>query len=261
MAVKPSATDMTIPLPPKDDAPLTMSVTAPTREDLLSRAILSGNVELAKEFMAMQERFEANTARRAFNNAVADAKGGIGVITKSRKVDFTSAKGRTSYSYEDLADIAAAVDPVLAKVGLSYRFRTAQDGAAVTVTCVLCHRDGHQEETTLSASRDDSGGKNLVQQVGSTVTYLQRYTLKAMLGLAAAVDDDAQSVGGGGGGSERVTVEQVAILDDLLKEMSVLRETFCKVMKISHIELLPASKFEEAKKRLEDKRNAANAAG
>ncbi len=189
-----------------------MSITAPTREDLLSRAILSGNVELAKEFMAMQERFEANAARKAFNAAVADAKKEIKVIPKSRTVDFTSAKGRTNYQYEDLADIAKAIDPVLAGVGLSYRYRTAQDGSTVLVTCILAHRDGHQEETTLSASRDDSGGKNLVQQVGSTVTYLQRYTLKSMLGLAAAVDDDAQSVGG----NERVTVEQVAILDGLL---------------------------------------------
>ena len=34
---------------------------------------------------------------------------------------------------------------------------------------------------------------NHSQAVGSVCTYLQRYTLKAALGLAAAVDDDAQS--------------------------------------------------------------------
>ena len=54
------------------------------------------------------------------------------------------------------------------------------------MTCVLSHRDGHFEETTLTAGRDDSGKKNAIQQVGSTITYLQRYTLKAALGLAAA---------------------------------------------------------------------------
>ena len=40
---------------------------------------------------------------------------------------------------------------------------------------------------------DQSGSKNGFQAIGSAVTYLQRYTLKAALGLSAEVDDDAQS--------------------------------------------------------------------
>jgi hypothetical protein len=79
------------------------------------------------------------------------------------------------------------VTPILGKYGLSYRYRVSSNvNEPIVVTCVVSHKDGHFEETTLLAGRDDSGNKNSIQQVGSTLTYLQRMTLKAALGLAAA---------------------------------------------------------------------------
>lgn len=44
----------------------------------------------------------------------------------------------------------------------------------------------------MSAEPDGSGSKNAVQAIGSTNTYLQRYTLFSVLGLASVdMDDDA----------------------------------------------------------------------
>jgi hypothetical protein len=62
------------------------------------------------------------------------------------------------------------------------------------VTCIIAHSAGYSEENSLSAPFDPSGNKNPLQAIGSAQTYLQRYTLKAALGLAAAKDDDAHSV-------------------------------------------------------------------
>jgi hypothetical protein len=62
------------------------------------------------------------------------------------------------------------------------------------VTCIIAHSAGYSEENSLSAPFDPSGNKNPLQAIGSAQTYLQRYTLKAALGLAAAKDDDARSV-------------------------------------------------------------------
>ena len=42
----------------------------------------------------------------------------------------------------------------------------------------------------MSAPADSSGSKNPVQQIGSTMTYLQRYTLIGALGLTTADKDD-----------------------------------------------------------------------
>ena len=80
----------------------------------------------------------------------------------------------------------------MAAHGLSYRFRTIQDGA-IKVTCILSHKSGHSEENTLSGPADASGSKNAIQAIGSTLTYLQRYTLTQALGLAASDDDDGRS--------------------------------------------------------------------
>lgn len=165
--------------------------TAITPLAMIDRAISSGaSVETLERLMALQERYEAAQARKAFDEAVSAAKSEIGPIFKNKKVDFTTQKGRTNYAYEDLAEVSRTVDPVLAKHGLSYRYRTSQEGGRLTVTCIMSHRLGHREETTLSASNDESGNKNSIQSVGSTATYLQRYTLKLSLGLAATTDTD-----------------------------------------------------------------------
>ena len=163
---------------------------------LLSQALSRGaDMATLEKFMDLQERHERNQARKAFDAAIASAKAEIPVIRKNRTVDFTGKTGiRTNYVFEDLAEIARSVDPILSKHGLSYRFRTSSPPSEpVTVTCILSHRGGHSEENTLTAGRDDSGNKNSIQAIGSTITFLQRYTLKAALGLAAAADDDGKS--------------------------------------------------------------------
>lgn len=152
----------------------------------------AADIDKLERLLAMKERADANNARIAFSEALAKARAEIPPIIKDATVDFTSPKGRTHYQHETLAGIAKAIDPILSRHGMSYRFRTGQTGPTVTVTCVIAHAAGYSEETALSASPDVSGNKNGFQAIGSAVTYLQRYTLKAALGLSAEVDDDAQ---------------------------------------------------------------------
>lgn len=165
---------------------------AATPMTLLEKALDKGvSTETLEQMMALQERWEANQARKAFDSAMAAAKSELPIITRNREVDFTTSKGRTHYKYEDFGAVAKAVEPVLSKHGLSFRFRTQNDpNQPIMVTCVISHEMGHSETTSLSAGRDDTGNKNSIQALGSTVTYLQRYTLKAALGLAASYDDD-----------------------------------------------------------------------
>ena len=164
----------------------------PTPMELLNNALTSNaSVDIIERLMNLQTRWEEKEARKAFSAAIASAKSLIKPIQKNHKVDFTSAKGRTNYDYEDLGDIASMVDPILAQFGLSYRYRARQAGGKLAVTCIVEHRDGYFEETTLEAGSDHSGNKNEFQAVGSAATYLQRYTLKLALGLAASKDDDA----------------------------------------------------------------------
>ena len=141
------------------EQPEVVTGNALTPMDMVGRAVASGaSIEVVEKLMALHERWEANQGRKAFDEAMAAAKAEIPVIFKSREVDFTSTKGRTHYRYEDLAEIAKTINPILSKHGLSYRFRTTSPAnEPVSVTCIVSHRLGYSEENTLSAGRDESG--------------------------------------------------------------------------------------------------------
>lgn len=62
-------------------------------------------------------------------------------------------------------------------------------GREVEVTCIVTHRDGHSERTTMTGPEDYSGFKTLIQSRGSSMSYLERYTLIGAFGLTA-VDTD-----------------------------------------------------------------------
>lgn len=163
---------------------------------MIQQAIASGSgVEVMERLLALQERHDAFQARKAFDDAMADLRKTLPRITKSREVDFTGKTGvRTQYRFEDLAEITEALSEPMSNVGLSFRWYTDNVQSGVKVTCRITHRDGHFEETSLVGPLDASGNKNPIQAIGSAVSYLQRYTLKAAVGIAAAHDDDAQEV-------------------------------------------------------------------
>lgn len=169
-----------------------------TPGEMIQQAIQQGSgVEVMERLLALQERYDAFNARKAFDDAMADLRSNLPKITKSRTVDYANKDGesRTNYKFEDLAEITESLAGPMSEVGLSWRWYTDNVQGGVKVTCRITHRDGHFEETSLVGPLDESGKKNPIQAIGSAVTYLQRYTLKAAVGIAAAHDDDAQEVG------------------------------------------------------------------
>jgi hypothetical protein len=210
----------------------------------------SVNMDKMMQLMIWRKETIADQRRAEFDEAMSGAKAEIPVINKNREVDFTSQKGRTHYKYEDLAEIARVVSPILARHGLSYRYRvTSNVNEPVTVTCIVSHRAGHFEEVTLTGGRDESGNKNSIQAVGSTLTYLQRMTLKAALGLAASDDDDAK----GTEAVETVTQKQADNLSDLIEANGKNRAQFLKWAKVERFEDIPATAYEACVKAIEYK--------
>ena len=110
-------------------------------------------------------------------------------VIKNKHVSF----GKTSYSHATLAEVCDAAVAAMSKHGLSHRWEVDQSNG-ITVSCVITHKMGHSEATTMTAPPDDSGQKNRIQQIASTVTYLQRYTLMGAVGMASKeMDDDAKA--------------------------------------------------------------------
>lgn len=230
---------------PADRTPMTSAALTPM--EMLDRA-LSQNapVETLSKLMDLQERWERNQARKAFEDAMANAKAEIPEIKKARKVDFTSTKGRTNYQYEDLASIMSVVAPILSKYGLSVRYRTtAEPNQPIVVTCIVSHRMGHSEENTLMAARDESGNKNSIQSIGSTVTYLQRYTLKAALGLAAAADDDGGRAGETEDQAKKITEAQASVIRELIEKGDLETSVFCARWQVEAVTDIPLRQFNE----------------
>jgi hypothetical protein len=221
-----------------------------TPMEMLSRALSSGaSPELLEKLLALQERWEKNQARKAFDGALAAAAAELPVIIKNKTVQFD----RTKYRHEDLGEIVRTVDPILAKYGLSKRWRTNSLPNEISVTCIVSHRDGHSEENTITAAHDKTGAKNPIQAIGSTITYLQRYTLKAALGLAAAHDDDGRAAGDDG----TISQDQIEKIQALIVEVGADIQKFCKYFKVERIDDLPTKQFENAVAALEAKQKKA----
>nr|WMC99303.1 ERF family protein [Aminobacter aminovorans] len=224
---------------------------------MIDRALATNaSPETLERLLALQERWEAGQARKAFDEAMAAAKADIPTIRKNRTVDFTSSKGRTHYRHEDLAEIAETVSPILSRHGLSYRFKTCNEpNQPIVVTCIVTHRMGYYEETTLCGPRDDSGNKNAIQQVGSTLTYLQRMTLKAALGLAASDDDDGRKAEPQ---AEPVTKAEVSKVLALIEETGTDIEQFCKYFGVSAVPEISKVNLPRVLAALEKKKGRAN---
>jgi len=219
---------------------------------MLEQAVARGaDMAVLEKLMDLQERWEAHQAKKAYDAAIAAAKGQLPEIPKTKRVRYVSKTGVVvEYSHEELPVIAKLIDPVLSSHGLSYRFRTTSlVNEPVRVTCVVSHRDGYSEENTLEAGRDTSGSKNDIQAIGSTVTYLQRYTLKAALGLSAADDDDGRAAGK----AAAITAEQLEELQKRIAHVGQDIPRFLKHYGVERIDDLPADKFDEAMAVLERK--------
>jgi hypothetical protein len=91
--------------------------------------------------------------------------------------------------YADLAEVLNTARPVLAKHGVAIVQSTSFADGVVSVDTVLAHKSGQWMESTASAPV----GKADAQGVGAATTYLRRYSLAAMVGIAQE-DDDGESV-------------------------------------------------------------------
>lgn len=152
--------------------------------DLLAMFVQGGNtdVQTLKELMSLKERNDANEAKKAFTAAINQFRADCPTVTKTKKAH--------NSKYAGLAESIDQIKDTMSANGLSHRWTTGQRDGTVNVTCIVSHIGGHEESTTLSGEPDTSGSKNSIQAVGSTVSYLQRYTLFAALGLASADEDN-----------------------------------------------------------------------
>lgn len=179
-----------VPVPMPDANPMSM----------LAVAVRQGwEPERLKQLMDLNDRYQADVARQAFNEAFAAFKAEAVTVIRNRRVDAGPLAGKR---YAELFSVVNAVTPALSKHGLSASWKiTKDDKDWIEVTCTIKHAKGHSESVAMGGPPDDGGAKSKIQARASTVSYLERYTLKAVCGVAEEGDD----TNGGGSGKPEVT--------------------------------------------------------
>src|SRR5690242_17797204 len=152
----------------------------------------NADVDKLAKLMELQFRWEANEARKAYYEAMTKFKAEVPPIERTKHVQFKRKDGgMTDYWHAELDKACDKLVPLMAKYGLTHKWRTEQKDGKIRVTCVVSHEMGHSaDESSLEAAPDESGSKNPVQAIGSTTYYLERYTLFAAAGVAVKGQDN-----------------------------------------------------------------------
>lgn len=173
-------------------APLAL---APTSSDsqalmqMIGTAMAQPDFDIVKleRLLAVKREWEADEARRAYNRAFAAFKAEAITIIKNKAVAAGPLKGG---KYAELFAVVNAVTPALSRHGLSASWALTKDEPDwIEVTCTLKHEAGHSEAVSMGGPPDAGGAKNAIQARASAKTYLERYTLKAILGVAEQGED------------------------------------------------------------------------
>jgi len=161
------------------------------------------SVDVLERLLKLKKQEEDEAARREFVADFAAFHAEAPTIIKDKEVGYwTRPKDGSKpefvgYKHATIGNVVETVGPVLGSHGFGWSWEPERQGdkGLISVTCRLTHRLGHSVEATLAAGPDTSGKKNPIQQVASTVTYLQRYTFLLVTGLATMdqKDDDGKA--------------------------------------------------------------------
>lgn len=165
-----------------------MTTVTATPADLVRHAMDSGaDLDRLERLMNLQIQWEEREAKKSYNIAFAAFKSEAIVIIKNKTVQQGPLTGG---KYAELFAVVNAVTPALSRHGLSTSWRLTRDEKdLIEVTCTLKHVAGGSESVSMSGPPDIGGAKSALQARASTITFLERYTLKAALGVAEQGDD------------------------------------------------------------------------
>lgn len=156
-------------------------------------AVEKADVGTLERLVELRRQMKEERAREEFYHALSSFQSELKPIKKSKVVK--NKDGTLRYSYATFDDIIEAIQPLLEKYGLSYRFETEFESKSVNVKCIITHLLGHQEITSFKTVVEYSGRMLPIQEWGSALTYAKRYSLSLALGLATEEDTDANIEG------------------------------------------------------------------
>lgn len=166
----------------------------------------------------------------SLTEALAAAQGEFPAIPKSKTATVKmKTGGQFSYKYADLADVIAAIAPVLSKHGIAYTQRTIIRDGHLLIKTVLFHGviEIESEYPVCEIGNDH-------QAMGGAMTYARRYALTSLVGVMADEDTDGQGAAASGSparGSGRKAAQETRPVDPPVPsiEMAASQKQFDKL--------------------------------
>lgn len=155
----------------------------------------SFDIHALEKLISLQNDAEDRQAKKSFNFNLSEMLAEIPVIAKTGINTFNNTR------FAKLEDIVETTRPILHKYGFSVTYKQDQEMipnaktepnsifCMMTVTCVLKHRDGHEESNNIQLPVATIKGQTPIQAMGMGSTYGRRYTLMQALNIAVAEDD------------------------------------------------------------------------
>ncbi len=201
---------------------------------------INAPVEQMERLLVMRREHEKDEARKAFHVAMAEFKAEAPKVTKDKLNKQYGSK------YTSLSNLVNTINPILSQHGLSASWDIDQQNGTILVICKITHSSGHSETASMSAPKDESGAKNKIQQIKSTITYLKGVTFESITGLASIdsnVDDDGNTAGTQ---EECIDEAQLHGLEVLIADTKSNREKFCKAFGIEEVARMAKTKYNQA---------------
>jgi len=189
----------------------------------MAQSFLSSGGDLAnlEKMLALQEKFDAIQAKKAFVKAMAKFKTEPIRIVKDKENKQYGSK------YSSIGATVNACLPRMGECGLSHKWEfTQKDPKIMTGTCVVTHEEGHSDSVSMDSPIDVSGNKNPIQAIKSTRTYIKIETFSSLMGIASAevdLDDDGTAAG-----VQYITEKQVSIIYDMINSTETDETAFLK---------------------------------
>ena len=183
------------------------AVAASNPQALLAMAVQQNlDVEKLEKLMELQEKWDRQQAKKAFNEAMAKFQSECPVLKKDKSV-FVG--GQERYKYTPLDSIISQTKGLIAANGFSYFIETAdevreRDGkkkAGINIIVEVVHASGHSKKTTLWIPIEhklSSQGKPLMsapQEYGAALTFGKRYAFCNAFGILTGDDDNDGQIG------------------------------------------------------------------
>jgi hypothetical protein len=205
------------------------------------------DVSKMQQLLEMRERIMAKEAEIAFNQAMSRLQPKLPTVPKLGRIEVNGAIRSRFARYED---IDQAIRPLLCAEGFSLSFNSEVTGQATIYYGTLAHSEGHSRRASMILPPDTSGSKNVIQALGSTVSYAKRYLVGMLLNIVTKDEDDD------GEASGYVTEEQVNKIRDILLALQMtpaMERSFLSFAQASDVEQIQARDFPKIMAALREK--------